>query len=362
MNKGFIQIPILIAILVGVAVLGGTGYVAYEVGQKSSDDIPESTTATTTAGGEATTTSDSTDVEKEQPKNIQTKTETSVPAPTKVDISVDTEITVYYGTLDEALMHEVLKRTADGTFAGSRYVEEINDEDIESFVLENGIRGNKVPITQVFIEHHNIETVCDDEGQNCYPDQTNAFSTKEYVDEALYLIPATQDKLTEFKNSELGFSFVFPKDWNTGDVYRGPENNHIALSVRLHSPDYFFDENIRNGMGLGGVVQGNEIGFLVFRIKEMQAMYNSVQSILTGTYQSKSGYLNPKLIYSNAQTYKVRGVQYLLQPYEGTPRGLVSQFDENGLEYNFSMDLYKRLSEEDLLMYKIIVSSFTLLH
>ncbi len=47
MNRGFIQIPILVTILVGIAVLGATGYMAYEAGQKSSVKTEVKITETT---------------------------------------------------------------------------------------------------------------------------------------------------------------------------------------------------------------------------------------------------------------------------------------------------------------------------
>lgn len=69
MQRGFIQIPILIMILIGIATIGGTGYVAYEVGQKSSRNVP-APVATTTANIQAqsmTTAATST------PKQIEAK-------------------------------------------------------------------------------------------------------------------------------------------------------------------------------------------------------------------------------------------------------------------------------------------------
>lgn len=56
LQRGFIQIPILIAILVGVALLGGTGYVAYEAGQKTSQNAPVEPVATSTTVFEAQST------------------------------------------------------------------------------------------------------------------------------------------------------------------------------------------------------------------------------------------------------------------------------------------------------------------
>lgn len=44
MNRGFIQIPILIAILAGMAVFGGTGYLVYEANQKTSIQEQKQTT------------------------------------------------------------------------------------------------------------------------------------------------------------------------------------------------------------------------------------------------------------------------------------------------------------------------------
>src|SRR3989344_3235846 len=59
MQRGFIQIPILIAILVGIAAIGGTGFVAYEVGKSSQNqNVSEPASATTTADSQATTTAE----------------------------------------------------------------------------------------------------------------------------------------------------------------------------------------------------------------------------------------------------------------------------------------------------------------
>ena len=83
MQRGFIQIPILIAILIGFALLGGTGYVAYEAGQKSSRQnvSDDSQLATTTAGVQATTTPTN---DKETEKTTQQAAQSSVsPAPIK---------------------------------------------------------------------------------------------------------------------------------------------------------------------------------------------------------------------------------------------------------------------------------------
>ena len=56
MQRGFIQIPILIAVIVSVAAFGGVGYIAYEVGQKSSQGTPEATIGITEGDVQATST------------------------------------------------------------------------------------------------------------------------------------------------------------------------------------------------------------------------------------------------------------------------------------------------------------------
>jgi len=88
MQRGFIQIPILIMILIGIATIGGTGYVAYEVGKKSPQNASEPATATSTDIGNlnATTTSNANDpmVEIELLKNeVENLKKTSTPTPTK---------------------------------------------------------------------------------------------------------------------------------------------------------------------------------------------------------------------------------------------------------------------------------------
>ena len=59
MQRGFIQIPILIAIIIGIVALGGTGYFAYEVGKTSQNPSPKESAAesqaTTTANATTTT-------------------------------------------------------------------------------------------------------------------------------------------------------------------------------------------------------------------------------------------------------------------------------------------------------------------
>ena len=70
MQRGFIQIPILIAIILGIVTLGGTGYFAYEVGKTSENPSPKEPTtdsqATTTANATITA---STEVEKKNTDN-----------------------------------------------------------------------------------------------------------------------------------------------------------------------------------------------------------------------------------------------------------------------------------------------------
>ncbi|PIP73922.1 MAG: hypothetical protein COW88_00440 [Candidatus Lloydbacteria bacterium CG22_combo_CG10-13_8_21_14_all_47_15] len=88
MQRGFIQIPFLIAILIGIVVLGGTGYVAYEVGQKSPQNASEPVAATTTAtnNSSATTTDDADDqlTEFELLKNeVENLKKTGTPVPIK---------------------------------------------------------------------------------------------------------------------------------------------------------------------------------------------------------------------------------------------------------------------------------------
>ncbi len=48
MHRGFIQIPILIAIIGGIIALGGTGYVAYEIGQKTTKSTSQETVDSST--------------------------------------------------------------------------------------------------------------------------------------------------------------------------------------------------------------------------------------------------------------------------------------------------------------------------
>jgi len=60
MQRGFFQIPVLIMVLIGIVAVGGTGYVAYEVGKTSQNGSPKVGTAelqaTTTENITATTT------------------------------------------------------------------------------------------------------------------------------------------------------------------------------------------------------------------------------------------------------------------------------------------------------------------
>jgi len=85
MQRGFIQIPILIAILVGVVVLGGTGYFAYEVGQKASVNTSEPTVATTTTDTQATTTTTASASDTPQTSNqISAPKQTSTSQPSNI--------------------------------------------------------------------------------------------------------------------------------------------------------------------------------------------------------------------------------------------------------------------------------------
>lgn len=71
MKRGFIQIPILIAIIIAVTVIGGGGYVAYEVGQKSTSGTNESITEETADEGVATTSTTNTKEEKDGADSIK---------------------------------------------------------------------------------------------------------------------------------------------------------------------------------------------------------------------------------------------------------------------------------------------------
>lgn len=83
MRRGFIQIPILIAIIIGLFVLGGTGYVAYEVGQRSSQKTADnSQLATTTVASEATTTVSA----NKEPENTGSKSQQPPQPATKPSI------------------------------------------------------------------------------------------------------------------------------------------------------------------------------------------------------------------------------------------------------------------------------------
>lgn len=94
MQRGFIQIPILIAIIVSAIVFGGGGYyVAHQISKPS--PTASNTTATTTAEIQATTTAD-VEVKKtseEPPKNPAPKNGSSgASTQTKIDTSVKTEV------------------------------------------------------------------------------------------------------------------------------------------------------------------------------------------------------------------------------------------------------------------------------
>ena len=92
MQRGFIQIPILIAILISALVFGGGGYfIAHEV-SKPSQNIPN--TATTTQETQATTTVGVKVEEKKVSGESSKKESTVVPTPTKVETSVKTEVVV----------------------------------------------------------------------------------------------------------------------------------------------------------------------------------------------------------------------------------------------------------------------------
>lgn len=119
-QQGFILIQIIIAIFASIAVVGGTAFVAYEAGQESSGESPQSTTATTTAetdseSGElehaptppaelnmaATSTSTDATVSQEQgigyadeePETAQIETSASTPTSTSINIVATPSIT-----------------------------------------------------------------------------------------------------------------------------------------------------------------------------------------------------------------------------------------------------------------------------
>ncbi len=103
MNRGFIQIPILIAILAGIAVFGGAGYVAYEASQKSSVPAEESVIESTTEAslGESddvsTTSAVKTNndiIQKEMPASPKAIVSPVIPAATAPSTSTPTQISL----------------------------------------------------------------------------------------------------------------------------------------------------------------------------------------------------------------------------------------------------------------------------
>lgn len=95
MQRGFIQIPILIAIIVSAIVFGGGGYyIAHEISKPSPST--SNATATTTAEIQTTTIANTeVKVSEEPPKNTAPKKESSgVTTQTKIETSVKTEVVV----------------------------------------------------------------------------------------------------------------------------------------------------------------------------------------------------------------------------------------------------------------------------
>lgn len=89
-QRGFIQIPILIAVLLGIAVLGGTGYIAYEVGQKSSKNtsaLPTPTSSNISQIHLTTTVEISTSTKQVEAKKEPTATHTLPPVISALPVS-----------------------------------------------------------------------------------------------------------------------------------------------------------------------------------------------------------------------------------------------------------------------------------
>ncbi len=88
-RQGFVLIQILVAILTGIAVVSSTAYVAYEAGQKSSEESFQSITATTTAEVQPATTSA---ITEESSQSISTTTTAEVaPATTSAITEAGTD-------------------------------------------------------------------------------------------------------------------------------------------------------------------------------------------------------------------------------------------------------------------------------
>jgi hypothetical protein len=98
MQRGFIQIPILLVILIGIAVLGSTGYVAYEAGQRSSQYISqEQTSATTTTDIQAATSTNEShhaDNKGTASQSVFIQTEQVAPAPVQIQSTVSADLLI----------------------------------------------------------------------------------------------------------------------------------------------------------------------------------------------------------------------------------------------------------------------------
>lgn len=88
MWRGFIQIPIFIAIVVGIAILGGGGYfVAHEIGKTQKIGTESNFQATTTPQKQATTTSEKSEIDKLKEEVAKLKKQQNTPA--KIDTQIN---------------------------------------------------------------------------------------------------------------------------------------------------------------------------------------------------------------------------------------------------------------------------------
>ena len=127
MQKGFIQIPILIAILIGTAILGGTSYIAYETGKKSSMDIPEPIVSTNTASTSVqlvATTSVDVNATTTDSVNVTTITE-------NVETSVKSAISTEVSTPPVENFNEVIIAFIDSRLDYERQVIDYIDEFVD---------------------------------------------------------------------------------------------------------------------------------------------------------------------------------------------------------------------------------------
>ncbi len=162
-------------------------------------------------------------------------------------------------------------------------------------------------------------------------------------------ISSSKVNLKTFEDSAYGFSFDYPENLL---LQEHTEANRLTIDVK--SPGTTFHEE-----GYGGIKDGFEVLFSASSISFSQEnnYYNSIQSILDGTYVCKGEFSQQRALNINA----LKAVEYYYS-YEG-PKPLVVQIDHDTYLFQFTLTgMYNdEPNVKNIETFRAIVNSFKLI-